>query len=277
MIYEDKLNNIFIKAKDIQIGKDTSFGRNVKITVAGDFSIGDYSRIGDNTIIEGNNISIGKHFYGSGGMIIGAGGQQYPSANLTMGDRCVVHNNVINVCEPVEIGNDVGFSGKVEIITHGFWLSVLEGYPAGFGKVKVGNGVILGFGSTLLMNANIANNIVLGAHSLVLKELTQPNSVYAGAPARFIRKIEPIKNIDEKIRIIEEILYKYSLIATHQNIYPEFHFLYPWINVNNFRCNVETFEFEGIEDNETDNFRDFLRKWGIRIYTCRPFATHYIF
>jgi hypothetical protein len=50
---------------------------------------------------------------------------------------------------------------------------------------------------------------------------------------------------------------------------------YPFIEVNDFRINVENFEYEGTEDNETDNFRDFFRRWGIRVYTKRPFSTHF--
>lgn len=273
-IWEDESAGTRIKAARINLGENVSIGRNVRITTHGEFSLGSHSRIGDNTVIEGNNVSIGEHFYGSGGMVIGAGGQQYPDANLRMGARCVVHNNVINVCEPVSIGDDVGFSGRVEVITHGFWMSVLEGHPATFKPVRIGNGVILGFGSTLLMGADIADNIVLAAHSVVAKPLPDTNSVYAGAPARFVRKLVPLTP-DERVAKIEEMLAKYQRIAEYQGIAPRIRLDYPWIEVNEFRCNVETGAYEGTEDNETDNFRDYARKWGIRIYTARGFATHF--
>jgi len=277
MIFENKKNNVFIKAEKINIDENTSFGNNISITVAGEFRLGKHSRIGDNTVIQGNNVLIGDHFYNSLGMQVGAGGQTYPNANLTIGDRCVIHDNVINVCEPVEIGNDVGFSGRVEVVTHGFWLSVLDGHPANFGKVKIGNGVILGFSSTILMNTEIADNITLGAHSLVSKSLLMPNAVYAGAPAKWIRNVVPIKTTEEKVMKILDIITKYNEIAKHHKINPKISFKYPWIQVNEFCCNVETFEYRGTEDNETDNFRDYFRKWGIRIYTPRPFATHFKF
>ena len=64
-------------------------------------------------------------------------------------------------------------------------------------------------------------------------------------------------------------------VAKYQNINPSVKLSYPFIIVNNFRVNVETFEYEGSEDGQTDNFRDFFRRWGIRIYTKRPFATHF--
>ncbi|MBC2704236.1 acyltransferase [Desulfobacula sp.] len=274
MIYEDIKKNLMIKANEIIIGKNVSFGRNIRIQVHGEFSIGSNSRLGNNTLIEGNNITIGEHFFNSGGLVIGAGGQQYPNANLKIGDRCVIHDNIINVCEPVEIGNDVGFSGRVEIITHGFWLSVLEGFPASFSGIKIGNGVILGFNSTILMGVQVADNIVLGAGSLVTKDLSKSYSVYAGSPARFIRNIVPL-SIDDRINKLEEIIEKYKDIAKYHRINPTIKLDYPNLKINDFNINVETFEYDGIEDDETDNFRDYFRKWGIRIYTTRPFNTHF--
>lgn len=276
MIFEDKKKNIYIKAKKIELGEKVSLGHNIKITVRDNFKLGDYSRLGNGCNFEGRSIIIGKHFYNSGGMIVGAGGQQYPNATLTIGDRCVIHNNVINVCEPVHIGNDVGFSGRVEVITHGFWQSALEGYPVSFKGVTVEDGVILGFGSTLLMGASIAKNIVLGAHSLVTKRLSSEKSVYAGSPAKLIRKIKSISEI-KKIEKLNSIINKYKEIAKYHNINPNIKINYPIIEINKLKVNALTFEYEGIEDNETDNFRDYMRKWGIRIYTERPFATHFQF
>lgn len=276
MIYENKEKNIYIRANNIEIGNKVSFGDNIRITTKGDFKLGDFSRLGDNCNFEGNNIIIGKHFYNSGAMIVGAGGQTYPNANLIIGDRCVVHNNIINICEPVEIGDDVGFSGRVEVITHGFWQSVLEGYPVSFNGVKIENGVILGFGSTLLMGASIAENIVLGSNSLVTKRLDLKKSVYAGSPAKFIRKIKEVKH-EDKIKLLESIIDEYQKIAKYQNISPKINLKFPHITINKFNFNVITFEYSGIEDKETDNFRDYIRKWGIRIYTERPFDTHFKF
>jgi acetyltransferase-like isoleucine patch superfamily enzyme len=274
MIYEDKDKGIFIKADQINIGENVSLGNNLTVRAHGKFTLGNYSKLGDNTLIEGNNIIIGEHFYGSGGMNVGAGGQQHPNANLIIGDRCVIHNNVINICESVEIGNDVGFSGRVEIVTHGFWLSVLEGHPARFEGVKINNGVILGFSSTILMGVEIADNVTLGAHSLVTKNLERSNSIYAGAPARYIRTLQPLSE-DERVKKLEKIIEEYLVVAKYQNINPSLALKYPFIEVNDFRINVENFEYEGPEDNETDNFRDFFRRWGIRIYTKRPFSTHF--
>ena len=119
-----------IEAKEIQIADDAMLGRNIDIRVKGVFKLGKRSVLGDGAIIRGNNIILGDDLYNSGHLTVGGGGRLHPTANLTLGDRCTCHNNFLNVCEPIVIGNDVGLSPDVAIITHGYWMSVLDGYPA---------------------------------------------------------------------------------------------------------------------------------------------------
>lgn len=276
MKFENIENNISIEAENIEIGKNVSIGKNVFIRLKGILNIGNNSRIGNNTEIYGNNVEFGQHLFNSSGLRIGGGGRQHPNANFKIGDRCTIHNNFINVCEPVIIGNDVGLSPDVSILTHGYWLSVLEGYPAKFEGVTIGNGVIIGYRSIVMMGVNIAKNCVIGAQSVVTKSLHKEGGIYAGNPAKFLKEINEPK-INEKIILIEDILSKYKEISKYHNINPKVKFEFPFIYINEFVINVLTFEYSGIEDNETDDFRDFIRKYGIRIYTERPFLSNFNF
>ena len=269
MEYIDNKKNIKIVADKISIGNSVEFGNDISILVKGEFRIGDYSRLGDNAVIRGNNVFFGEHLFNSEGLQIGGGGWQSPNANFKIGNRCTIHDNFINVCEPVEIGDDVGFSGEVDIITHGFWLSVLEGFPASFSGVKIGNGVIVGHRSLIMMGVEIADQIVIGANAVVTKSLNE-KGIYAGVPAKKIREIVPLTS-NQRIDTINEIVNKYYTIAEYYQISPKIRIDYPHIYINKFKINVETFEYAGIEDSETDDFRDFMRRYGIRIYTKRPF------
>jgi acetyltransferase-like isoleucine patch superfamily enzyme len=275
MEYLNSDDNVKIIADQINIGKSTSLGKNISITVKGIFQLGDFSRLGDNTQISGNNVIIGKHLFNSSGLRIGGGGRYHPNANFKIGDRCTIHNNFVNVCEPVEIGNDVGLSPEVSILTHGYWLSVLEGYPASAVGVKIGNGVIIGYRSLVMMGVSIANEIVVGAQSVVTKPLLK-KGIYAGSPAKMIKENQVLDR-DERVRRIEDILARYANIAQYHSINPKIKLNYPTIFINDLALNVETFEFSGIEDVETDDFRDYIRKWGIRVYTDRPFRSHFSF
>jgi len=275
MKYENRKKNILISAKEIEIGKKVQFGNSISIAVKGKFKIGDYSRLGNNIEIKGNNISFGRHLFNSTGLRIGGGGRQHPNANLSIGNRCTIHNNFINICEPVEIGNDVGLSQYVDIITHGYWLSVFEGYPTSFSGVKIGNGVIVGYRSLILMGVEIADFAVIGANSTVTHSITK-KGIFAGTPARYIKEIVPL-TLEKRIKKLDEIMAKYLHIAKYHGLNPNIKVEYPFLFVNEFKCNVETFEYEGREDDETDDLRDYIRKWGIRIYTERPFKSKFSF
>ena len=238
--------------------------------VRGEYDLGLFSWFGGENDIRCNNLLIGHHFYCSGGLRVGGGGHKGPNANLTVGDRCTFHNNFINVCEPVVIGDDVGLSPEVSILTHGFWQSVLEGYPRKFAGVTIGNNVIVGYRSVILPGVKIADNCVIGANSTVTKSLDKPG-VYAGNPAKFIRDIEPLSTQEQAFKALG-IIRDYKELADYHGLAPNVEFGFPEVRVDDFTINLLTFSYRGIETETTDHFRDYMRKWGIRIYTERPFG-----
>jgi acetyltransferase-like isoleucine patch superfamily enzyme len=275
MIYEDIKKNIKIEANTIEIADNVHFGKNISISLKGAFSIGSFSQLGNDVHIRGNNVKIGKHLFNSSGLRIGGGGRQHPNANFSIGDRCTIHNNFINVCEPVEIGDDVGLSPDTSFLTHGYWLSAFDGYPASFSGIKIGNGVIIGYRSLVMMGVEITTNCVIGAQSVVTKSILK-RGIYAGSPARFIKDIIPLTH-EQRINKLDEIINNYLPIAEYHGITPHLNVNFPFVQVKNFTINVETLEYSGDEDDETDDFRDYIRKWGIRIYSGRPFVSKFSF
>lgn len=268
-IRKDFPNNSFIEAEKIHLGLNFIIGTNVHIKVRGIFSIGNFGRFGDNVNINAQEVIIGNHFYHyTDGLDMGGGGSQFPEASLTVGDRCVFHNNYINLAREVVIGNDVGLSPDVDILTHGFWNSVLEGYPVMYAPVHIADGVIVGQRSLILPGRTIAKNVVIGASSTVTNDLAEENSVYAGNPAKFIRKITEL-TYEQKIYIMTEILSRYNLLGS----YVKLEYDHPLIQLDDAIINVDTKEITGVETETTDKFRDFLRRYGIRIYTERPFIS----
>ncbi len=232
--------------------------------------IGKFDFWGHDCVVQCNDLTIGDHFYCSGGLRVGGGGHRVPNANLTVGDRCVMHNNFINVCEPVVIGDDVGLSPEVSILTHGFWQSVLEGYPAKFAGVTIGNNVIVGYRSVILPGVDIGDNIVIGANSTVTKSLWK-EGIYAGNPAKFIKAITLPTPEEQKVKALL-FLDSYLDLAHYHGFSPNIELSFPSVRIDDFTVNLITFEYKGIESETTDHFRDCMRKWGIRIYTKRPFG-----
>jgi acetyltransferase-like isoleucine patch superfamily enzyme len=264
--------NINIEAEEIIIGKNVSFGRNISISLTGAFMIGDHSRLGDDVEIHGRNVFIGEHLYHSFGLRVGGGGSNGPISSLYIGDRCTIHNNLINICKPVTLGNDVGLSEDVTLMTHGFWLSVLDGFPASFSGIVIGSGTIIGYRSLVLPGVWTANNVVVGAQSVVSDPLDVESGIYVGNPAKFVRAVNPLAP-GVKVKKLIDIAKDYRDIARYHGITDIPYIAYPLVYFRDFVINVETFEYSGVEDEETDDFRDYMRKWGIRIYTERPFAS----
>ncbi len=88
----------------------------------------------------------------------------------------------------IEIGENCGFSINVVILSHDASTGFSNGYTK-MGRVRIGNGVFVGYGTTILCGVTIGDNVIIGANSLVNGDIP-PNCVYAGNPARFICTFE---------------------------------------------------------------------------------------
>ena len=268
----DYQKRVWIQADKIELGKEVIWGEDIIVKVKDTFRIGDYGNLGTNVNIRAHSVDIGPHFFHQEpGLKIGGGGSSFPDAVLKVGARCVFHNNYINLARQITIGNDVGLSPGSELLTHGFWWSVLEGYPQKYAGITIGNNVHIGQRSMVLQGVTIGNNIVVGANSTVTKDLLEEKAIYAGTPAKFIKEIvEP--SLEEKKTILKDILdYYISVNGPH----PMFAYDYPYVYINDVTMNVETMTLVGEEDIETDQLRDLLRRYGIRIYSesGRPFVS----
>ncbi len=268
-----KSSNSYIEADYIELGENFSIGKDVHISVRKNCIIGKNGRFGDGVKIIAENLTIGDHFFHSiPGLKIGGGGSQLVDANVTIGDRCTVHNNYINPARPVTMGNDVGLAPDVIMITHGFWSSCLEGYPTVYKPISLGNNVIVGQRAMLLPGVTVPDNVVIGAASVVTKGCKmESNKIYAGNPARFMRDIIPPTR-DEQRALAEDVIQAYLQRATEENSYPDFFdYTFPVVEINHFTVNLLTCGFCGEEDEASIRFRDHLRRYGIRIYTDMGF------
>lgn len=272
--YIDKEKNISIQAGNLELGSNIQFGRDINIKVRGTFKLGDNSIIGDRFQINAEEVEIGEYFYNgptdSRGMVIGGGSSNFPDAKLTIGDRVVCHTGHINLAAPVYIGDDVGLSHDVDIITHGFWGSVLEGYPRKFEDVLIGDNVIVGWKTVIMSGVDIADNVVIGAHSTVVKSLTESRAVYGGTPAKLISKIghHPEFALDY---VLNTIVDDFKQLMTYYKEPYKISAEYPFVQINDLKINVETRQWEGTHSPVTDAFRDFLRRYGIRVFVPHGF------
>lgn len=275
MVFEDKDKNVYIEAKELLLGENLKYGRDIDIRVRGTFKIGNNSVIGDRFKANAEEIIIGDYFFNvptdSRGMFIGGGAAGFPNAKLKIGDRVVCHTGHINLACPVKIGDDVGLSHDVDIITHGFWSSVLEGYPRLFAGVTIGNNVIVGWKTVIMSGVTITDNIVIGAQATVTKSLLTPRGVYVGAPAKLVKTIEE-PSLKQRYALFSEIEKEFQELLTHYQVDSYiFELNYPYIKINNLIINTETKTYEGQHDILSDAFRDFIRRYGIRLFAPQGF------
>ena len=273
--YKDLFNNVHIVADELEIGNNVKFGKDVKITCRGKFKLGDNSIIGDRFTANAEELIIGEYFYNgptdARGMIIGGGGSNFPYAKLHIGDRMVCHTGHINLASPVTIGNDVGLSHDVDLITHGFWYSVLQGYPRVFKEINIGNNVIVGWKTVIMSGVDIADNTVIGSHSTVTKSLLEPKAIYAGSPAKLIKHVTQ-PTFEEKLQMMQGLISDFKDLMAYYEV-PNFNInaQYPYLYLNDLQINVDDFSYTGVHDVVTDAFRDFARRYGIRIYVPHGF------
>lgn len=106
---------------------------------------------------------------------------------MKVGERVFVQDGCtfdLSHCWLIEIGNDVMFAPRVNVIAHDASTKWELGYTL-IGRVVIGNNVFVGAGTTILPNVIIGDNVIIGAGSVITHNI--PNStVVAGNPAKVI-------------------------------------------------------------------------------------------
>lgn len=172
---------------EIILGNNVTIGNGVVVNVSERLKIGDRAIIGNSFIIEGRDIEIGTEFWSGHGCQIGGGSCFEKTSALRIGYWCHLGNyGFINTAKPVNIGNEVGMGTDTKIYTHGAYLSFLDGFPAEFGPVTIGNHVWLP-GAIVNPNVKIGDNVVVGVGAVVTKDIPS-GCLAAGIPAKIIRE-----------------------------------------------------------------------------------------
>ena len=196
-----------IQSNNINIHPSVKFGKNVNIK-CDSIELGEFCIIGDNVTIECNSFEADSWLFMHHGVEVGRGGCNSPHSNVKIGKGVgIFENTILNPSEPIEIGDNCGIGAEVMIWTHGAWLDVMQGFPADFGPVKIGNNVWLPARSIVLPNVEIGGNTVIGIGSIINKNIPA-GSLAAGSPCKVIKEnYYPRKlNEEEKKKIVWDIL-----------------------------------------------------------------------
>tara|TARA_R100001377_G_scaffold82381_1_gene62696 strand:- start:51 stop:863 length:813 start_codon:yes stop_codon:yes gene_type:complete len=259
-----------------------TIGKNV-IIECNSFNLGANSIIKDNCIIRCNNFNAGEGLYMCEGVEIGRGGCFGPNSNVYIGTNVgIFEKTIINPSEEVHIGNNVGIGGEVMIWTHGAWLDVMQGFPADFGPVHIGDNVWLPARSIVLPNVTIGENTVIGIGSVINRNL--PKGCFAaGTPCKVIKEnCYPKKlNKKEKETIVNNILEDWKVLLKHKEVIDVIVYYdeeddsitLTQFNYDTTIFNLENKTMEGFINNISEDLRDYLRRRSIKIYTKDNFKS----
>lgn len=286
-----------IKGEDVQVAKsakiaDSAVIKGETITIEENVEIGENFNcicarklhVKKNTIIKNDvrvfcrELTIGEHNYVLENVWI-EGSSNSINSIVEIGDRNLICQwTRINCNEKVKIGSNVGIGQNVDIWTHGSFMDVLEGYPYVCAPVTIGNNVWLLARSIVLPGVTVGNNIIIGNNSLV--NIDVPDGAFcAGIPAKIIKTNEypKILSQSEKDGIILGIIDDYEKLLRYKNFSVEISYKR---NMIKFRVkgldgeaifNVENRTISGVQNDYVEDFRDYLRHRGVKIYTDKPF------
>jgi len=173
--------------------------------------IGDRSILRSGVRIQGTRVEIGNEAFLDHGSFIGGGSCFDACAYLKAGDFLHMgERSQINIARGVDIGDEVGIGIETKIFTHGAYLSILDGFPAQWGPVKIGNRVWL---PEALINPGvvIGDNVVVAAKSLVNRDL--PDGCLAGGIPVEILKENAYPKRCNPLDVVTEILAQLNLVG----------------------------------------------------------------
>jgi acetyltransferase-like isoleucine patch superfamily enzyme len=184
-------NNVIFKpgalilSEHITVADDVMLG-NESVVKADSITIGRLTYIGDHCELNARKITLHENVFLSKRIEIGGGGARDPQSEIEIGSHCHIGQDVhLNCCRKITIGEETTVSIGSMIMTHAFANSVLDGYPAVFAPVTVGNRVQLGLRVMVFPGVKIEDGAVVGSNSSVMSRVLA-NTYNVGVPARKI-------------------------------------------------------------------------------------------
>jgi acetyltransferase-like isoleucine patch superfamily enzyme len=266
-----------IQVNEIELAENVDISETANI-ICDKLKIGAGTRIAGNTTIQCKKCIIGKNNFIQSVFIEGS--LNAGNTRIDIGDEnLILQFTRLNCNDNLTIGDDVNIGQYVSIYTHASSMDALNGYPNTLSPVKIGSHVWITEGTIILPGVTIGSHVIIGNLSLVNKNL--PDGCFAaGIPVKIISEnIYPKKmTIDDKIKIINNAVTEYNIVLKLKHFSPE-------ITVNNnltidFVIDGKKTIFDLIKKvvrgdiNEyTEDFRDFLRYRGLKLFTTQPFKS----
>ena len=265
-----------IRARRCHLADGVRIGAHNRFLIGQELTIGAQTIIGHHNDLTARTVALGEYVYWDSHVTVGHGGKFSPDAHLRVGSYSMIcARTTLNVNHAITIGECVGIGEDVAIWTHGSFLPILEGFPADFGPVVIGRKVWLPAKSTVLPNRRIGDNVVIGTNSLINKDLPA-GCLAGGIPVRILKEnVYPRHDPARDAVLVAAILTDYRALATYKDLRTELRFdeAARVVHCNHAQFDLDTLQVRGEVTATEEDFRDFLRRRGIKFYTGAPFSS----
>ncbi len=243
---------------DIELGRDVVIHPSARL-LAKNIKIGDFSKIGENVVIGGRDIEIGREAWITTGVLIGGGRSEMGS--LRTGDFLHLgKGSMVNTAHDVEIGHEVGIGMEGKVFTHGAYPSEYDGFPYQEGPVRIGSNVWLPY-AIVNPNVTIGDNVVVAAMSLVNRDL--PSGCLAGGiPVKILKENAYPRKVsaEEKRAVVDKIIKEAEFYGISVGRDEEA----TQVTLGKTSFDLPRRKIEGPASEETDRVKDLLRRHGVR-------------
>lgn len=191
--------HVRIQGGDITLGSGCRVGNGTTISVLRRLAIGSHGVINEQCEVAGLDVEIGRELW------------MLPTAKIGGGSAFEVHSRLraghwlhlgmrtfINTARPVTIGHEVGLGTGTCLYTHGAYPSVLDGKPAAFGPISIGDRTWIP-GGIINPSVEIGADCIVGVGSVVNRSIPD-GALAAGTPAKVIRERAYPKKLSEAER-----------------------------------------------------------------------------
>ncbi len=179
-------------------------------------AIGRVSYVGDRSSLKASTIHIGENAYFVRDVEVGGGGWRDPQSFVTVGDDGFIGENVhLNSCRGVTIGDEVTVSRNVDIMTHSYAQSEMDGYPTVFAPVVIEDNAQIGISCTLFPGSVVEKGAVVLSNSSVIGHVDK-GRMFGGVPAKDMKAACRPMNEESRRRVAEDILESFlELVRGH--------------------------------------------------------------
>jgi len=272
-----------IRGGTVKLGNDIAIGDGNHVLCPGGFRLGSCTNFGNDNEVVCYNFEAGDYLQAYDDIEVGLGGNMSGvNCLVSMGEGCFIGSRcILNTSDAIIIGDDVGIGAEAMIWTHGGYLDATMGFPTKFAPVRIGDHVWLPSRSICLPGVTIGDNVVIGINSLVNKDVPS-GCLAAGMPIRVLREnVYPCPLTNRALQTLAEgIVERYLPFAKWKGLRVD-HLRYDsereCIVLRNSSTSTYFFlrekRIEGPTDIVIEDFRDFLRRNGIKIFTGKRFRS----